>query len=65
MRVPEVGKPTQIATFAVGTSIPVAVATAAERRALARGLDGILRGEYVTLNDLKNDLESRPRRRRK
>jgi len=51
--------------FAVGASIPVAVATAAERRALARGRDGIRRGAYVTLNDLKNDLESRPRRRRK
>lgn len=51
--------------FAVGASIPVAVATAAERRALTRGRDGIRRGEYVTLNDLKNDLESRPRRRRK
>jgi hypothetical protein len=51
--------------FAVGASIPVAVATAAERRALVRGRDGIRRGEFVSLHDLKNDLDSRPRRRRK
>lgn len=45
--------------FAMVLRFPAVEATKAELRAIRRGREAFARGEYVTLEELKNDLESR------
>jgi hypothetical protein len=46
-------------------AIPVEVPTASEARAYRRGMAAYKRGDYMTLNDYLDGMDSRPRRTRK